>query len=139
MKLTSRPLRVSCQHFCLHSYMNGWVCSEIFRDSIALIELILSVKIIIFYMADCRKPRRENTRWPLHTKSHIPVCRVNHQRNINSTERTMQYPPLIRVEQRLDTYRREHRKAQLPNVCLPLDCSKSLQGVSEIKIKQSVS
>jgi hypothetical protein len=45
MKLTSRPLRASCQHFCLHSYTNGWVCSEIFRDSIALIELILSVKI----------------------------------------------------------------------------------------------
>jgi hypothetical protein len=45
MKLTSRPLRVSCQHFCLQSYTNGWVCSEIFRDSIALIELILSVKI----------------------------------------------------------------------------------------------
>jgi hypothetical protein len=42
---TSRPLRVSCQHFCLQSYTNGWVCSEIFRDSIALIELILSVKI----------------------------------------------------------------------------------------------
>jgi hypothetical protein len=45
MKLTSRPLRASCQHFYLHSYTNEWVCSEIFRDSIALIELILSVKI----------------------------------------------------------------------------------------------
>jgi hypothetical protein len=45
MKLASRPLRVSFQHFCLHSYTNGWVCSEIFRDSIVLIELILSVKI----------------------------------------------------------------------------------------------
>jgi hypothetical protein len=28
MKLTSRPLRASCQHFCLHSYTNGWVCSS---------------------------------------------------------------------------------------------------------------
>jgi hypothetical protein len=45
MKLTSRPFRASCQHFCLHSYTNGWVCSEIFCDSIALIELILSFKI----------------------------------------------------------------------------------------------
>jgi hypothetical protein len=47
MKLTSRPLCVSCQYFCLHSYtsvyINGWVCSEIFRDY--FIELILSVKI----------------------------------------------------------------------------------------------
>jgi hypothetical protein len=40
VKLTSRSLLVSCQHFCLHSYTNGWVCSEI-----SFIELILSVKI----------------------------------------------------------------------------------------------
>jgi hypothetical protein len=45
MKLTSRAFRATCQHFCLHSYTNGWVCSEIFCDSIALIELILLVKI----------------------------------------------------------------------------------------------
>jgi hypothetical protein len=44
IKLTSRTLSVSCQHFCLHSYTNGWVYSEICRDSITLIELILSVK-----------------------------------------------------------------------------------------------
>jgi hypothetical protein len=43
MQLTSQARRVSCQHFCLHSYTNGWVCSEIFRDSNTLIELILSV------------------------------------------------------------------------------------------------
>jgi hypothetical protein len=30
-----RPLRASSQHFCLHSYTNGWVCSEMFLDSIA--------------------------------------------------------------------------------------------------------
>jgi hypothetical protein len=32
MKLTSRPLCASCQHFYLHSYTNGWVSSEIFCD-----------------------------------------------------------------------------------------------------------
>jgi hypothetical protein len=40
MKLSSRPLRASCQHFCLHSYTNGWVCSKIFRDSIALAHIV---------------------------------------------------------------------------------------------------
>jgi hypothetical protein len=45
MKHTSRPFRVSCQHFCLHSCTSVWLYSEIFRDFITLIELILSVKI----------------------------------------------------------------------------------------------
>jgi hypothetical protein len=76
MKLTSRSLRVSCQHFCLHSHTSGWVSSGIFCDSIALIELILSVKIKYLTSASSRKLRRENTRWPPHPKSYIGVYRV---------------------------------------------------------------
>jgi hypothetical protein len=59
---------------------------------------------------------------------------VNHQCKINSMERTMQHPPLIRVEQRLDTYRREHRKVQLPYVCLPLECSKLMPRVADFRL-----
>jgi hypothetical protein len=86
MKLTSRPLCVSCQHFCLHSYTNGWVCSEIFRDFIALIELRLSVKFkylpsasfsIWFSHVDRRKLHRESIRWPLIRNSILSVGRQN--------------------------------------------------------------
>jgi hypothetical protein len=48
----------------------------------------------------------------------------------------MQYPPLIRVDQRLDTHRREHRKAQLPYVCLPLaqNRSKLMSRVADFRL-----
>jgi hypothetical protein len=65
----------------------------------------------------CSLSRDGRKNQPLHPS-------VNHQFKINSMDSTMQYLPLTRMEQRLDTY----RPAQLPYVCLPLKCSKSLQA-----------
>jgi hypothetical protein len=49
--------------------------------------------------ADRRKLRRENTRLPPHPKSYITVHpSVKNMCKINSMERIIQYPPLIRVE-----------------------------------------
>jgi hypothetical protein len=149
MKLTSRPLLVSCQHLCLYSCTNGWVCSEIFCDFIALIELIQSVKIkylpsasfSIWFIA-IRIAASSAVKTLAGPSSEILYCSllndgrqnqplhpsVNQQCKINSMEKTMRYPSLMRAEQRSDTYRRGHRKAQLPYVCLLLECSKSLKA-----------
>jgi hypothetical protein len=67
IKITSRPFRASCLHFCLHSYTNGWVCSEIFRDSIALIKLILSVNI-----------QFATQEWPGHTCYCLSTFSIEH-------------------------------------------------------------
>jgi hypothetical protein len=104
--------------FLFSSYTHGWVCSEFFLDSIALIELILSVKIKYLPSASfsiwsiavriaassavkhslapsyCSLSNEGRQNQPLHPS-------VNHQCKINLLERTL-HPW------------REHRKAQPP-------------------------
>jgi hypothetical protein len=86
--------------------------------------------------ADRRKLCRENTLWPPRPKPYIAVYRVKygkasysiHQWTISVKQIRWREQCNTRVEQRLDTYRRENWKAQPPYFCLPLECSRSLQA-----------
>jgi hypothetical protein len=73
----------SCQlpTFCLPSYTNGWLCSEIFRDSIS--SSYSRLRSSTFPVTHSLYGP-----WPLHTKSYIEVHRLC---KINSMERIMRY------------------------------------------------